>query len=382
MSGGLPSARPAGEPTVGIVGLGLIGGSIAKRLAQPDSGYGVLGFAPSARTVAAAQAFGLPLAGSVAQLAGASDLVVVAGPPNVTVRLVAELLTSDPQVLVTDVASVKRSIVDGLAALAAAPEHPLTAGDLTRYLPAHPLAGSEAAGFDAATPELLDRAIWAICPPVAGAPLTLLTSWTALLDVFEARVIVCDPREHDAAVARTSHAPHLAAAAIASTLMDAPAALSAALSGGGFRDTTRIAGSELELWRQIIELNRDEVGAVLDQWIAQLGDLRRAVTDPGAPPADHASGTTPDGNASDNTSGTTPDGALAEIWERGRAGVALAREIRWAEPVWAPAQQLAWPAWDALLDLGRAGRAVRALRADAAGIVLDVAQPPALTTTP
>jgi prephenate dehydrogenase len=309
---------------VGVAGLGLIGGSIAKRLAELRDEYQPLGYTRNGATAAQAAEAGIEIAGSIEELAKQSDLVVVASPPKQTASVIGAVLAADQDVLVTDVASVKKRIVEQV-------------GETDRYLPSHPLAGAETTGWSAARADLLDGATWAVCPPTGEAPAELLCRWATVFDAFDARLIVCDPDEHDAAVARSSHVPHAAAVALAATLAGHPSPrLAAALSGGAFRDVTRVAGSDPAMWNEILELNADNVAGA-------LADLRAALSEPEPP------------------------------WDKAREMTSLVDELRWREPQWAR-REFDWPAWDELLALGRAGAPVRRLSLDGGRLSADVAQ--------
>lgn len=306
---------------VGVAGLGLIGGSIARRLAELPE-YEAHGLTRNEATAAEAAEAGIEMAGSIEELASRAELVMVAVPPKHTAALVAAVLAADPDVLVTDVASVKARVVHQV-------------GETGRFLPSHPLAGAELSGWAAARADLLDGATWAVCPPSGEAPAELLCRFAAVFDAFDARLIVCEPDEHDEAVARSSHMPHAAAAAIAASLAGhGPPRLAAALSGGALRDVTRVAASDPAMWSEILELNAEHVAAA-------LADLRAALE--GEPP-----------------------------WERGRELAGLVDELRWGEPQW-QRREFDWPAWDELLALGREGAAVRRLRLDGGRLSADVA---------
>lgn len=330
-----PSQSP---PRVALVGLGLIGGSILQALARGAGGRPASGFDLDPETVAAASADGHRVAGSVGELAAEADLVVVAVPPERTAGVVVEVLEASPHTAVIDVASVKAPIVSAVRERLPA--------ELHRYLPAHPLAGSESGGWEAARPDLLDDAVWAICPVSDGAPLELLRVGAPFLDALGARLVFCDPSDHDAAVARSSHVAHIAAQVLAGSIDRDSPELGALLSGGGFRDMTRIASSDAGLWSQIIALNGPEVSAAIGAWIDELERIRRAVDD-GVPEA------------------------ITGGWSRGRAMLELVETTRWAETGW-ERRTLAWPAWDELRDLGRSGRMVRRLSAEGDGLSLDV----------
>jgi prephenate dehydrogenase len=318
---------------VGVAGLGLIGGSIVRRLAEFPDKYEPIGFDIQEQNRA-----GLETTGSLEELARVAEMVVVAVPPQATVDVIATVLKADERVLVTDVASVKAPIVKQL--------HNFQ----ERYLPSHPLAGAETSGWHFARPELLHATTWAICPPSPSAPAEPFCRWAELFDTFDARLIVCDPLEHDVSVARTSHAPHVAAAAIMSSLDEQGSPqLAAALSGGALRDIARLASSDHHMWREILGLNRDEVVAVLDEWLASLTTLRGALAE-------------------------NDDEPVADAWTRGGEMAALVDELRWREPGWQQ-RQFDWPAWDELKQLGRQGMAVRRPSIDGGRLSAEVTQP-------
>jgi prephenate dehydrogenase len=229
------------------------------------------------------------------------------------------------------------ALIGGATAAGAAPAG---VDALDRFLPAHPLAGAETAGFGASAAELLDGAVWAVCPPRAGAPLDALCAAAPVLDALGARLVACTPADHDDAVARTSHVPHVAAQALAGLLAERPAGLGA-LSGGGFRDMTRVAKADSALWMDILRLNRERSIEALDELIAALERSREAL----------AAGAW--------------DG-IATAWADGARARESVERARWAEPNWAPAT-LPAPDWEPLLRWGREGRAFRRLRAPGGG---------------
>jgi prephenate dehydrogenase len=302
---------------IGVVGLGLVGGSISRRLAEMPDLYDPIGFDVQERPRG-----GMAQAASIEQLAREVDMVIVAVPPEHTGAVVGAVLDADERVLVTDVASVKKAIVDEV-------------GENPRYLPSHPLAGAETSGWTAARADLLHGAIWAVCPPATDASAELFLRWAAVFDAFDARLIVVDADDHDRAVARTSHLPHLVVTVMAELLArQATPRLTAALSGGSFRDIARVASSDPALWSKIIELNDANVQAA-------LGDLREAL---GEPPQ----------------------------WEESREMAALVRHLRWQTPEWEE-REFDWPAWDELRALGRDGVAIRRPRMENGRLTVEVA---------
>ena len=316
---------------VGIAGLGLIGGSLLRGLV--DSGVRASGFDPDPSAAGGARREGFTVASTLEDLSRASDVVFVAVPPRAAAATVVAALRAAPDVAVADATSFKQRVVADVAA--ADPDAS------ARFVPAHPLAGGQAGGWDASRPALLRDAFWAVCPAGDDAPAAPLCAVAAVLDSLDARLLVCTPSDHDDAVARTSHVPHLAAQALVHLAGDGDVPLRAALTGGGYRDTTRIAESDPRLWTEILEANRDATLTALDTLIAELGTLRETLA---AGDAD----------------------ALAGAWQHGRDLRHVVERVRWGNPAWG-AERADWPAWDRLLELGRAGRAVRRLRMDAGG---------------
>jgi len=189
------------------------------------------------------------------------QLVVVAVPPDHLAEAIQVALTEGA--IVTDVGSVKSPALRELT------------GDLSRYVGSHPMAGSERSGPLAASAALFDGRPWAITPHAdSGDEAVALV--TALVELCGAVPILLSPEEHDQAVARTSHLPHLLAVLVAGRLAEAPAQ-HLALSGQGVRDVTRIAASDPAMWQQIIDANADAVLGVLGEVREQLDALMAAV---------------------------------------------------------------------------------------------------------
>ena len=300
---------------LGVAGLGLIGGSLLRALG--GTGYDA---DPAVREAAAAEGFRV-----AASPGGLRDceLVIVAVPPGRTAELVTELLDAAPGALVADTASVKATA--------------LVASE--RVVGGHPLAGAEATGWDASSPDLLAGAPWAVCP--AGTSTEPLLALAAAVDALGGRLVACTAQAHDEAVARTSHVPHLAAQALAG--LAAQGGLHAALSGPAFRDMTRVARADAGLWAEILAVNRDASLLAIDELVARLGVLRTAIGD---------------------------EAATRREWAMGLDWLAAVDAARWAEPRWSDE---AVDGWEGLLALGREGRAVRRLRRDG-GLRAEVAR--------
>ncbi|MGZ6754436.1 MAG: prephenate dehydrogenase [Nocardioides sp.] len=247
-----------------VVGAGLLGTSIA--LALRNKGVDVAVSDISPENVAIATGLG---AANVRPDDIEPGLVVVAVPPDHLAAEIARALR-DTHAFVTDVGSVK-------AAPLAAVEALVGEGELVRYVGSHPLAGSERSGPFAASASLFDGRPWAVTPHDRADP-AAVDAVTRLARTCGATPVTFSPGEHDRAVARTSHLPHLLAALVAGRLTDAPRE-HLALSGQGVRDVTRIAAGDPGLWQQIVAANTHALAALLhdvrDDVDSLLGALDR-----------------------------------------------------------------------------------------------------------
>lgn len=257
---------------IAVIGAGLIGGSIA--LAATRAGVGIVRLTDRDEQVRRRAAV-LKLADVVDTIDQAvvdADVVIAAVPSTaVAACLLAAAKAAPAHAVLTDVGSLKASVVAAVA-------HELDAAGLTsaRFIGGHPMAGSEQNGPDAADELLFQGATWILTPheTAADEPLQILSR---LLHTFGARVLVLSPKRHDELVAIVSHLPQLVASSLASVAADAIEKTGDALlavAGGGFRDTTRIAASDPELWIPILDGNRDAVLDSLNKMIAQLAAIR------------------------------------------------------------------------------------------------------------
>lgn len=261
-----------GEPSltgpVRVVGVGLLGTSIG--LALRRHGIDVVLSDMSAENLKIASGLG---AGRAPREGEQAQLVVVAVPPDrLAEQIEAALLGSEATV--TDVGSVKSAPLRQVG-------ERVSRSDLARYVGGHPMAGSERSGPLAASAALFDGRPWALAPH-AGSSATAVGLVTGLARLCGALPVTFTPDEHDRAVARTSHLPHLLAALVAGRLTDAPAD-HMVLSGQGVRDVTRIAAGDPDLWQQIITANAEaltdllsEVRDDLDLLLSAVGSGERA----------------------------------------------------------------------------------------------------------
>ncbi|HKW40421.1 MAG TPA: prephenate dehydrogenase/arogenate dehydrogenase family protein [Gemmatimonadales bacterium] len=252
--------------TLGILGLGAIGGSIALE-AKRAGIAAVIGWSPDPAERAAAARHGAlddapPRAADVAR---AADLLVLAAPPAANLRLLDSLHDQlSPAALVTDVGSVKRQIVARAEAI----------GLGARFAGAHPLAGTHEHGFGGARVGLFRDAVVYVTPTRDGdaAAREVAHFWS---DILAAHPVMIDAAAHDRQLATTSHVPQVVGSLLAAFL--ARAAPPGATIGSGARDTTRLAASEPALWTEILLLNRDELLPALRSLEGTLGEVERAL---------------------------------------------------------------------------------------------------------
>jgi len=234
---------------VAIIGLGLMGASLGLALKRAKTAQKVVGFARRAETRKKA------LAKKIVDIAydrietavQGSDFIVLCAPVSVISEMIKQcrpcLL---PNAIVTDVGSVKTHIV--------AEAEMVFAGGKVEFVGSHPIAGSEQHGLEAARADLYEEAIVAVTP-TRRTPKRALRIVRQFWQTLGSEVVLVSPEVHDRIVARTSHLPHMIAALLAGCVGRERAGKHGKFCGAGFRDTTRIAEGDPELWRDILGKN-------------------------------------------------------------------------------------------------------------------------------
>ncbi|WP_193125439.1 prephenate dehydrogenase [Nocardia brasiliensis] len=254
----------APKASVCVLGTGLIGGSLLR--AAVAAGYDAWGFNRSATGASAARADGFDvtedLPATLSRAAAADALLVLAVPMPAVGPLLSAVATYAPHCALTDVVSVKGPVVaavrkEGLAA---------------RYVGGHPMAGTAESGWAATDPELFRDAVWAVGVD-EGTRAEPWTTVTRLALDCGAVVVPVVADEHDRAVARISHLPHVLAEALAAAGA-AGGDLALGLAAGSFRDGTRVAGTAPDLVRAICEPNSGALLEVLEETLTLLGAAR------------------------------------------------------------------------------------------------------------
>jgi prephenate dehydrogenase len=249
------------QGTVRIVGAGLIGTSIGLALTKLGTAVVLDDASPANVLLAADYGAGNP--------AGPSDqpsLIVVCVPPDVTARVVVKELAAFPGAIVTDVASVKSSIIDEIAA---------TGADLSRYVGSHPMAGREKGGAASGRADIFIGRPWVIAEHPESSASAIKAVEELALDLQSSPVRM-SPLEHDRAVALVSHVPQLVSSLLAARLIGSNGV---ELAGQGLRDTIRIAASDPKLWVQILGANSAEVVSILEEYSKDLNQVIEALRD-------------------------------------------------------------------------------------------------------
>jgi prephenate dehydrogenase len=256
-----------------IVGVGLLGGSVAKAVRARGAAREIVGVGRDLARLQPAVADGAVdrITTSLADGVAGADVVILGATVLANDALLPAVWAAvPPGACITDVGSTKRSIVREAERLGA------ERGDV-HFVGSHPMAGAEKSGYGFARSDLFERATVVVTPTKRGVDAATGTV-SGLWRTLGARVVVWDAEGHDRAVAAISHLPHV----IAWALVDAvnryePAALD--LVAGGFRDTTRIAASDPIVWREILLANRDEVAVSLGAYREALADLERLIAE-------------------------------------------------------------------------------------------------------
>ena len=253
-----------------VVGVGLLGGSVAKAARQGGLARRIVGIGRDTGRLQPALDDGT-LDVAVTDLAAGvrdADFVLLAAPVLAIEGLLERVWRAAPGgAVVTDVGSTKRNIVRAAERLATT--RPLA------FVGSHPLAGSEQAGYRVARVDLF-RGATVIVTPTEATGLAALKTTTEFWEALGARVSSLDPETHDRTVAAISHLPHLIACALVDGAARVePAALE--FAARGFRDTTRIAAGDPDMWTEIFLANRDALTATVEAFRDALGELQQVI---------------------------------------------------------------------------------------------------------
>ena len=255
-----------------VIGVGLIGGSFALALKKAKAAKHVVGVGRSRKNLAAALKMRIidEASTDAARAVADADLVLLAMPVGQMAEVMARIAPHLPlHAVVTDGGSTKQDVVDYARRFLGV--------HFPRFVPAHPIAGTENSGAAAAFADLY-RGRNVIVTPQPETTARALRLVRAAWQRCGARIVRLEAQEHDAVFAAVSHLPHVLVFALVNALARRPDAKKLfGFSAGGLRDTVRIAGSSPEMWRDICVANRDELLAVLDDYEDELESVRSAI---------------------------------------------------------------------------------------------------------
>ncbi len=259
--------------TIAVIGLGLIGSSVARGVKSRGLARRLVGYDVSEEVRARSSELGFcdDVAATPEAAAAGADLIVVAVPVGATAKAVEAIAAHLKEgAIVTDVGSVKAAVIRQV--LAVLPAH-------ASFVPGHPIAGTEHSGPDAGFAELFDGR-WCILTPCERSTDEAVAKVTALWRGLGSAVEIMTPEHHDIVLAITSHIPHLIAYNIVGTASDLEQVTSSEVikfSAGGFRDFTRIASSDPVMWRDVFLNNKQAVLEVLGRFTEDLAALQRMI---------------------------------------------------------------------------------------------------------
>ncbi|MEE8382911.1 MAG: prephenate dehydrogenase/arogenate dehydrogenase family protein [Thermodesulfobacteriota bacterium] len=255
-----------------IVGVGLIGGSLAKAVKEKKLVGEILGVGRSEERLESARKLGIidRYSGRINDILGEADLVVVAGPVGVIVDLIREMIPFLKKgTIITDVGSVKKKIVKEVEAF--------IPGSLY-FVGGHPIAGTENSGFEASFSTLFEGRK-CIITPVSTTDSHALERVKELWTQVGSVVACMDSEEHDEVFAAVSHLPHIVAYSMVNSLLKAKGFEKNifSFSAGGFKDFTRIAASDPVMWKDIALMNKDKLLSAIKLFQEYLEELKEAI---------------------------------------------------------------------------------------------------------
>ena len=257
------------QQTVFIIGLGLIGGSLALGLKR-NKDVRIIGYDADGHTLQTAKRISVidEMVMNIVDGTEIADVIIFATPVSVTIRLMNELpkWRLKEQVIITDTGSTKKEIMKAAVLLK---EQGIT------FIGGHPMAGSHKSGVEAARPILFENAYY-LLTPFADESIEQIQVLIDLLQVTKAKIVQVDAEEHDHMTAVVSHFPHLVAASLVHqlSLENEQYPFTKQLAAGGFRDLTRIASANPIVWRDITLQNRKELRDQLQIWTNEMTKLQ------------------------------------------------------------------------------------------------------------
>jgi prephenate dehydrogenase len=267
----LPMLRPEKDPgqppifqRIGIVGLGLIGGSIALAAREIWPGGLVIGVDRKDVLERAMVRHAIDVAADDAVVLAEADLVILAAPIQQNLEILRELPDNvTGSAIVTDTGSTKRAVVEAAASLP----------DRFTFIGGHPLGGAARGGIEHARPDMFSGRPW-LFTPREGHDTQALDRMKSFVVGLGAVPQILSPHDHDRLLAFISHLPQLTVSALMHVVGETAREEGLSLSGRGLQDTTRLASSPADIWKEVCATNADEIGSALDALISVLRQLR------------------------------------------------------------------------------------------------------------
>lgn len=257
--------------TCGFIGLGLIGGSIAKAIRQNQPEAHLIAYDTNAATLALAKREGVinETSNCISAIFRGCDYIFLCAPVSHNdENLYVLKMYLSPETILTDVGSVKTGIHKQIASL----------GLERQFIGGHPMAGSERFGYQNAKASLLENAYYIMTPSDTVAP-EKISAYRELIKTMGAIPLKLTYTEHDYVTAAISHLPHIIAASLVNLVKNADSAdgIMKMIAAGGFKDITRIASSSPEMWQQICLTNTDNISDLLQKYIEDLIKIAKLI---------------------------------------------------------------------------------------------------------
>ena len=258
---------------IGFIGLGLIGGSIALRLKKTNPGLHLIATAGRESTIQTAHGMGLIDNDTLLPLSAFAecDYIFLCAPTQMNLQYLSQLKDLiSPWTVITDVGSTKTEIHEEANRL----------GLERQFIGGHPMAGTEKAGIENASPVLLENAYY-IITPTEHTPYRVITEFYEIVRSTGALPLQLDYREHDRAVAAISHLPHMISFTLTNMVqaIDDPKETMKTVSAGSFRDMTRVSASSPVMWENICMSNRAPILELMDIYLQRFSELRDLIAE-------------------------------------------------------------------------------------------------------
>ncbi len=262
---------------IGFIGLGLIGGSLARAFRKSDPSHHIMAYSPQISETS--QALSEGVVNSVCEqndtAFSSCDVIFLCAPVQTNITYLPFLKeTARPDCILTDVGSVK-----GIMKEAA-----VSCGLSERFIGGHPMAGTEKSGYENSSDHLLENAWYFITPSEKSDP-SSVSRYHSLIESIHALPLVISPEQHDRIVAGVSHLPHILASSLVNTVkgLDSEEEYMKLVAAGGFRDITRIASSSPDVWEQICLTNKDSILESMDFFIRTVEHARSCIASGSGP---------------------------------------------------------------------------------------------------